>query len=184
MSARAHESPLLDAGVRIDHIPAEGRDIDVAADARQREVIAERLGISAVERLEANLSLSRFRGGMRVEGRVVATAVQPCVVTFVPVRQQIDEEIDRIFLPADEQPKPSAGHPEAFVDLDADDPPDYFEGHEVDLSDAIVESVALALDPYPRAPGVSLDDMALPPEEAEASPFASLKSLLDPDDKG
>ncbi len=183
MSSRSHEPPLLDAGVRIDHLPPEGRDIDVAADARQRQAIAERLGISEVDRLEARLHLGRFRGGMRVEGRVMATTIQPCVVTFVPVRQEIDAEIDRIFLPAADQPKPSPAHPEAFVDLDADDPPDYFEGHEVDLSDAIVETVALALDPYPRAPGVSLDDMGLPADEGEPSPFASLRSLLDPGDK-
>ncbi|MEO8883031.1 MAG: DUF177 domain-containing protein [Devosia sp.] len=183
MSAPRPEAPLLDASVRIDHIPAEGREIDVKSTEAQRQAIAERLKISAVDRLEAKLKLDRFRGGLRLHGRVEAATVQPCVITFVPVLQQIDEDFDRIFLPASEQPKSSASHPEVFVDLE-DDVPDYFEGHEVDLSDAIVEAVALALDPYPRAEGASLDDVVGPDDAGEISPFAGLKSLLDPDGKG
>ena len=175
--------PLLDAAIRIDHIPADGREIEVNADARQRAAIAERLGISAVDRLEARLRLTRFRGGMRVEGRLEAVTVQPCVVTFVPVTQQIDEPVDRIFLPASEQPKSATTHPEVFIDLEGDDLPDYFEGHEVDLSDALIETLALALDPYPRAEGVSVEEMELPASEPDESPFGALKSLIDPGDK-
>jgi hypothetical protein len=104
-------------------------------------------------------------------------------VTFVPVSQEIDEPVDRIFLPASEQPKTGTTHAETFVDLEADEMPDYFEGHEVDLSEALVETVALALDPYPRAEGVSLADMDLPADEPDDSPFGRLKSLLDPDRK-
>jgi uncharacterized metal-binding protein YceD (DUF177 family) len=69
------------------------------------------------------------------------------------------------------------------VVLEADEPPDYFEGHEIDLSEAIVETVALALDPYPRAEGVSLDDLGLPGEAADPSPFAGLKALIDKDEE-
>ncbi|HTJ59432.1 MAG TPA: DUF177 domain-containing protein [Devosiaceae bacterium] len=184
MNGQRQEAPLLDASFRIDHIPPEGRQIEVRATDAQRAVIAERLDILAVDRLEAKLSLTRFRGGLRVLGRVVAVSEQPCIVTFVPVRQEINEEIDRVFLPAAEQPKSGGTHSEVFVDLETDEMPDYFDGHEVDLSDAIVETVALALDPYPRAEGASLDDMSVPEDDAEVSPFAGLKSLIDPDKKG
>lgn len=181
---RAHqEAPWLDATIRVDHIPTEGREIAVAADARQRAAIAGRLEISAIDRLEARLRLTRFRGGLRVEGRLEARTIQPCVVTFVPVPQEIDEPIDRIFLPASEQPKTGTAHAEVFVDLEADEMPDYFEGHEIDLSEALVETLALALDPYPRAEGVSLADMEVPAEGTDESPFGALKSLLDPDRK-
>jgi uncharacterized metal-binding protein YceD (DUF177 family) len=177
------QPPLLDAAIRIDHVPPEGREIEVKADAGQRAAIAERLEISAVDRLEARLRLTRFRGGLRVEGHLQAVTVQPCVVTFAPVAQQIDEPVDRIFLPASERPKAGAAHPEMFVDLEADELPDYFEGHEVDLTDALIETVALALDPYPRAEGVSLDDVELPEDKPDESPFGALRSLIDPDDK-
>jgi uncharacterized metal-binding protein YceD (DUF177 family) len=182
MSAH-RQPPLLDAAIRIDHIPPEGREVAVVADAQQRAAIAERLEISAVDRLEARLRLTRFRGGLRVEGQLEAVTVQPCVVTFVPVAQEIDEPVDRVFLPASEQPKPGGADAEVFVDLEADTMPDYFEGHEADLSEALIETLALALDPYPRAEGASLADIELPAEEADESPFGALKSLLDPDGK-
>ncbi|HVX79772.1 MAG TPA: DUF177 domain-containing protein [Devosiaceae bacterium] len=185
MSAHAHRAePLLDAAVRIDHLPPEGRTIDVLATEAQRSAIAERLGISAVDRLEARLEVTRFRGGLRAHGRLEAVTEQPCVVTFEPVKQVMDEEIDRVFLPASEQPRGPAAHPEVFVDLESDEMPDYFEGHEVDLSEAIIETVALALDPYPRAEGAELETPEEPSIEEEISPFAGLKSLFDPEKKG
>jgi len=109
--------------------------------------------------------------------------VQPCVITFVPVPQDIEEPVDRIFLPASDGPKSSSAHPEIFVDLEGDIP-DHFEGNEVDLSELIIETVALALDPYPRAEGASLDQIEVPLDDDEVSPFASLKSLIDPGKKG
>jgi uncharacterized metal-binding protein YceD (DUF177 family) len=184
MSAPRDDVPLLDASVRIDNLPADGRNIDVIATPAQLATIATALKISAIERLEARLNVMSFRGGLRAHGRLEAVTVQPCVVTFVPVRQVIDEEIDRIFLPAAEQPKAAGAHPEMFVDLEGDDLPDYFEGHEVDLAEAIIETVALALDPYPRAEGAEIPADLAPRDDAEISPFASLRSLLDPDDKG
>lgn len=183
MSAHKHEEPLLDARIRIDNIPPEGREIEVRADEAQRAAIAERLNISAVDKLEAKLKLTRFRGGLRVEGRLDAITEQPCVVSFVPVKQAIGEEVERVFLPAAEQPAVSMTHPEVYIDLEADELPDYFEGHEVDLSEALVETVALALDPYPRAEGVSVEDLDLPEDDGDESPFSSLKSLIDPDKK-
>jgi len=55
--------------------------------------------------------------------------------------------------------------------------PDHFEGNEADLTDLIVETVALAADPYPRAAGESLDDLGLKPDLGEDHPFAALKAL-------
>jgi uncharacterized metal-binding protein YceD (DUF177 family) len=182
MSAPAPALPLLDASIRVDHLPPEGREVDVLATTEQRAAIADRLEISAVDHLDAKLSLTRFRGGMRVLGRLKAQTVQPCVITFVPVIQQIEEPIDRVFLPSSDVPKTATSHPEVFVDLD-DDVPDHFEGNEVDLSELIIETLALALDPYPRAEGASLDQLGVKLEDDEVSPFAGLKSLIDPDDK-
>ena len=64
--------------------------------------------------------------------------------------------------------------------------PDHFEGNEVDLAELIVEIVALALDLYPRGRRRrSLDDLGRRSSTIrQKSPFASLKTLLDPDDKG
>jgi uncharacterized metal-binding protein YceD (DUF177 family) len=174
------EAPLLDASTRLDQIPADGRDIDVRSTAEQREAIAQRLAIGAVDALTADLHLERFRGGLRLRGEIDAVVEQACVVSGVPVTQRIKEDVDRIFLPVSERPADKPAGSEVFVDLETDDLPDYFEGHEIDLADAIIETVALALDPYPRAPGATLADAGLKEEDPIESPFAALRRLVDP----
>jgi uncharacterized metal-binding protein YceD (DUF177 family) len=172
---------LAEANFRSDRMPVEGRPVALAATAEERAEIAAFLEVTEVPRLEVSLTALPFRDGIRVSGRLQAEVVQPCVVTFAPVRQEIDEPIDRIFLPGGEK-QAGPGHAEVFVDLEEDDAPDYFEGHELDLSDLVLETLALAIDPYPRAPGASLDEV-LPSEPDDSdSPFAGLKSLKNPTD--
>lgn len=178
-------SPLLpDAVVRIDQIPPAGRPLSVKADDEALARLTERLKVSAVERLAAEVTITRFRGGLRAVGRVEAAVVQPCVVTAEPVTQQIDEPVDRVFLPASQRPHKSEPDSETFVDLEGEDPPDYIDGPELDLTELLVETIALAIDLYPRAPGASLESLDVAPDDVETSPFARLKELKPrPDDE-
>lgn len=168
---------LHDASVRLDSMPAHGRDLQVIPDAGERAALAERLGVSAVEAVAVKLHAVKFRGGIRVTGRLTAAVTQPSVVTLEPVAQQIAEPIDRIFLPGGEKDYAGPANAEIFVDLEGEDLPDHFEGNEADLTDLIVETLALAVDLYPRQPGESLDDLGLKPDVARDHPFAALKAL-------
>lgn len=170
---------LKDASIRLDSMPVTGRDVAVNPDAEERAAIAEQLGITSVDSLAVRLHAVKFRGGIRVTGRLTADVVQPSVVSLDPVSQKIDEPVDRIFLPGGEKAYAGPAGAEIFVDLEGDDVPDHFEGPEADLTELIVETVALGLDPYPRAPGESADDLGLPPAPPEESPFAKLKALKD-----
>lgn len=174
---------IRDASIRVDSMPPAGREIELSVADEQRREIAELLDLGEVEGLEVRLRAVKFRGGMRVTGRLTATIVQPSVVTLEPVRQEISEPIDRVFLPGGEKPRDGAAATEVFVDLEGEDLPDHFEGPEADMSNLIIETLALAIDPYPRAEGESLDSLGLPQAETEESPFASLKSLKKTDDK-
>jgi len=119
---------------------------------------------------------------MRVTGRLTASVTQPSVVTLEPAKQDISEPIDRIFLPGGEKDYAGPANAEVFVDLEGEDIPDHFEGNEADLTDLIVETLALAVDLYPRSPGESLDDLGLKPDLAEDHPFAALKALKPKED--
>jgi uncharacterized metal-binding protein YceD (DUF177 family) len=177
------DKPVLDATIRIDNLPPEGRELTISADESQREALASLLEITAVERLDVTLNASRFRGGIRVLGQLTARIEQPCVVTLEPVYQDISEPVDRVFLPGPESTRPAGSQSEIFVDLEAEDPPDHFEGPDADLSGLIVETLALAIDPYPRAPGASLDALEVEEDDEDESPFSSLKALKDKGDK-
>ena len=169
-------SPLFDAIVRIDRLPATGRDLTVALDEPTRAALAEMLKVSAVDRFDATLTVAPLRGGIRALGRLIADIVQPSVVTFEPVPQHIDEPVDRVFLPEAQAQKPTPGS-EIFIDLEDDDFPDHIDGPEVDLSALLIETLALAIDPYPRAPGESLDSLGIDVGGGPASPFAALEKL-------
>jgi uncharacterized metal-binding protein YceD (DUF177 family) len=183
LSHDSTNAPILDATIRIDNLPPAGRELKIAADEAQRKALADLLEITAIERLDVTLTATTFRGGIRVLGRLQAQIEQPCVITLAPVHQAIDEPVDRVFLPEAEASRPASPNSEVFVDLDADDPPDHFSGPEADLSDLIVETLALATDPYPRAAGASIDALELAPDDEDESPFSSLKALKDNGDK-
>ncbi len=78
----------------------------VDADAETREAIARQMGLTAVERFVAELTVAPLRGGLRAQGRLSARIEQPSVVSFEPVWQDIDEPIDRVFLPAQKSSTP------------------------------------------------------------------------------
>ena len=174
---------IADASIRLDSMPAAGRDLVLAVDAADRLMVADELGITAVEKLEVRLHAVRFKGGMRVTGRLVATTVQPSVVTLEPVTQEIAEPIERVFLPGGEKVYAGPADAEIFVDLDGEDIPDHFEGNEADLSALIVETLALALDPYPRLAGENLGELRDDGDTESDLPFAGLKILKTPEDK-
>jgi len=179
MTANPAPVRFADAVIRLDSMPATGRDIDVNPSADERAALAAQVGVSSVDRLAVKLHAVRFRGGIRVTGRLTASVTQPSVLTLEPVAQEIAEPIDRIFLPAGEKDYAGPADAEVFVDLEGDDLPDHFEGNEADVSDLIAETLALTVDLYPRGPAETLQ---LPPEATESadeSPFAALKSLKD-----
>jgi hypothetical protein len=169
-------APLFDAIVRIDRLPATGRDLTVSLDEPTRSALAEELKLGAVDAFEATLTVTPLRGGIRALGRLVADIVQPSVVTFEPVSQHIEESIDRVFLPEAQAHKPTPGS-EIFIDLEDEDFPDHIDGPEVDLSALLIETLALAIDPYPRAPGESLDSLGIDTSGGPISPFAALEKL-------
>lgn len=167
----------LDAVIKVDKIPTDGRVVTIETDDEQREALAERLKVSKVTDFSAKVTATRFRGGIRAQGNVVGTIIQPCVVTGDPVSQSIDESVDRIFLPGQDAASQATAGAEIFVNLEDDDLPDYFEGNEIDLTELVLEVFALAIDLYPRKPGAELPGGVAGDDPAELSPFAALKVL-------
>lgn len=167
------EEPIFDAVVRIDKLPAGGRSIVVDADESERTAIAEAMNILSVERFTASLTVTPLRGGLRALGHLKAEAMQASVVSFEPVAETISEDIDRVFLPAPREKQAPAAGAEIYVDLENDDFPDHIDGPEVDLSALLLETLALALDPYPRLPDETLSHWGFPLEMRKRGPLPS-----------
>ncbi len=177
MTTDKQDIPLIDACVRLDSLPPTGRNLDVAATDGQRQAIAARLDILSVESLTAHLLARPLKGGIEVSGTLAADVTQACVVSFDPVPEHITQKLLRLFLHGSrDEPDPMPGA-EVYVDLEGEDLPDHFDGPEADFSEWLIETLALALDPYPRKPGVEIDSAYRDEEEDGDSPFAALKAL-------
>lgn len=158
----------------------EARSLELRARPDECVALAARLRIPAVERLEAWLTLTPETGGTtRLRGRLRADVVQECVVTLGPVPQSMEVALDLRLLPP--------GTPATDDDPDSPDEIETF-GDAVDLGEVVAEQLALALDPYPRAPDATippeLDGGALEPEAnmedtplERPNPFAALSRL-------
>ena len=106
--------------------------------------------------------------------------VQACVVTLEPVVAKIAHVFTReLHFTGTGRHLPEAadldlsGHD---LSLEEEDGPEEIDNMHYDLAGPVLEEFMLALDPYPRCPGVEFDpgaEAVLRPE----SPFAVLKSL-------
>jgi len=162
--------PELSRPVEVSRIPLTGSTETIVAEPAERALIAERLRLPAVHSLTAELVLIRWRGeGVKVTGKFTAEIEQICSVTLDPFRASVSDSIERYFLP-------QAGPADEDADIDP------LEEGMIELGEVVVESLSLALDPYPRKPGAEFhspsDDSASAPEAASASsPFAALAGL-------
>ena len=166
--------PLAEFGrpVEVSRIGPSGLSLAIEADAAERERLARRLGLSELRRLHADVALQPRGAGIALTATWVAEVVQDCVVTLDPVESKLGDTFELAFGPAEE---PEAGA-EIELDLEVADPPEPIEGGRIDVGEAVVEHLALAIDPYPRKPGVEFE---APAEEDETNdnPFAALRGL-------
>lgn len=151
----------------------DGDRIDTTADAEERATVAVRLQLPAIHRLDAHATLRRDGEALIAEGRIRAALMQSCVATGEPVEASVDEPFTLRFMPA---PK---GNADDEVELGANELDTIFhDGQGIDLGDALADTLALALDPYPRSAGAeaALKAAGVMSEE-EAGPFAALAGL-------
>ena len=162
---------------RIDTIGAGERTAVISAEPAECTALAARFGLLSVTRLSATFDIKRDAAGIVARGTVSAAVEQACSVTDDPLPVTIAEEVALRFVTEQE----AAAEEEIELDLDALDTMPY-DGAAIDLGEAAAETMALALDPFPRGPnaaaalraaGVISEDEAKP-----AGALAGLKGLL------
>jgi uncharacterized metal-binding protein YceD (DUF177 family) len=159
---------------RLDKIGAGESQVTVSADEGERAALARRFDLAGVESLEARYTLRRDAAGVTARGHLSARVTQRCVVTAEPLAAIVEEDFAIRFLP-----EPPAGADE--VELGEEDCDTvFFTGSAIDLGEAAAETLALALDPFPRSPDAAeaLKKAGVLSEE-EAGPFGALAALRD-----
>lgn len=179
--------PEFSRRVPLSRIGTAGIEQVIEASSDECRALAGRLQLPAVASFTCRFVLSPGRAGrVTAEAELRAEVTQVCVVSLEPFEATVIERFTLLFVP-----EGAAGVPEGLEDHDIDPTlPDEltYADDAIDIGEAASEQLALALDPYPRMPGVDappgLDDMpqadgAAPGEpEAEAPhPFAALARL-------
>lgn len=169
-----NETSLFSRPVHVHDISGTGRHFNISTSESEREAVARQLGLPAIAELAAKLVVKPFRrDGLAVNGTIHARLTQTCVVSAEDFESTVEAPVDIRF-------SPDGKDPNADFDLaelnnpEAEDPPDLLSGDTIDLGAVICEFLALALDPYPRKPGVAFQ---APEEGHELSPFAALGAL-------
>jgi hypothetical protein len=185
MSEETHDrAAALSRSLAVAEVPPEGLEIEIVASKAECAALAELNGISAILALSAHLRARRWRGeGLEITGELRARTRQSCVVTLEEFDSDIVEPVEMRFAAPKESPKRRSRRaepePEPIEhDISGDDPPEPIVGGAVDLGAVVSEFLTLALDPYPRKPGVEFVEPAPPSEKEDVvSPFARLRTI-------
>ncbi len=145
----------------------DGLSLTVEADAAECAAIATRLRIPSVQGVRCDWVLRPGHGGtVEADGSLRAQLHQECVVSLDAFPTSLVEEFAVRFVPL--------GREGEAAD-DPDEPDELtIEAGVLELGEATVEQLALALDPYPRKPGAELP---ADPEATPDNPFAALARL-------
>jgi len=142
--------PEFSRRVELTREGALGAIYRISAAVRELEALARRFELLSLDRLEAEIRLKRVAGGMvRLTGRFGADVVQACVVSLEPVASALEQDFSVLY---------GAAEPGKTVMVDLEtDAAEPFDGDAIDIGEAVAQHLALALDPYPRAPEARLE---------------------------
>ncbi len=124
--------------------------LQIDTDDAARQAIATRFDLAGLDRMVARLDLAVEGRALSVSGEIAADVIQRCVATGDPLPAHLIVPVAVRFEPVEAL---EAADAETEVELGADDLDivGYRDGR-IDLGDMLAETLALALDPFPRGP--------------------------------
>jgi len=172
--------------ITLDKISLTETGRHIEADPAERQALASRFGLLALDRLTADLRLKRTGAGViRVTGHLDAAVTQSCVVSLAPVPAELAVDFE-IFFTEDVR----ASEADLTLEYDQDDPPEPVTGGPIDLGEVVAEQLGLNLNPYPRAAearlpgGWEAEAVDSSDQAPKRNPFDVLASLKTPKDNG
>lgn len=162
--------------VKLSELGSDNKQRSVTADDEQKKALAKRFDLLGIENLSATYGLQTEDKKIRLKGVIKAKLEQPCSISGEAIAVAIDEDFEVIFLPKTEVPKSAEEIELAAEDCDVVE----YEGNNIDIGEAIAQTLYLSLDPFPRGPNADAvaEKRGLKSEE-EAGPFGALAALKD-----
>lgn len=172
--------------VDLEKLGNNGVALEISTTEAERAALAKRFGFLSLPAFSARVTVDRKIGGqVVVEGRLKGQIVQACILSLEPVTQELDDAFRLVFAEnVAEDKDPESG--EALLNAQGD-APEPLTGNMLDVGEIAAEQLSLTADPYPRRPGIKLEDV-LPKAKGGARraapeqrrhPFAGLAALRD-----
>jgi uncharacterized metal-binding protein YceD (DUF177 family) len=151
----------------------------IRATADERRALARRLELVALDGLRAEFDAMSGQGNglLSIHGRLAATVTQLCVITLEPMKTTLNESFEMVY--AFEDGPADACRMRAGLDPN-EELPEVIGPEGLDFGELAAQYLSLALDPFPRQPGIGLEDVwsgageKVEPDKEEPSPFAVL----------
>jgi hypothetical protein len=173
------EGPPFSHSYNLARLGNAGDTVRFAADEAERAAIAKWSEILSLETFETEVELRKLASNrFGLSFRLVADVTQSCVVTLEPVSSHLEKSFTRelIFVGTSRNRDVADSIPDLVLDTDQEEGPEEIDSLHQDLAAPVLEEFVLALDPYPRRPGVEFAPKS-PDSEPPPSPFAVLKGL-------
>lgn len=170
--------PELSRPLTLEQARRTTRPINIAADTAECAALAVRFKLITLDRLTATLAVAIAGDVLTVTGALDAAVTQRCIATGQPLPARIAAPFTVRCVPAAAL---EVDGDEAEVEL-ADDDLDTigYDGGGVDLGELVAQSLALALDPWPRHRDAdAILKAAGVKDEGEAGAFGALAALRD-----
>jgi len=159
--------------------PLPAGAVVIEASPAERDALAARFGLGAVESLRAEVTLDQKPRAIRATGRLRAAIMQPCAISGEDFPVAIDEAVDLRFV--EENQRSATPDEELELELEADDCDEIeFSGDMFDLGEAVAQTLGLAIDPYAEGPNADAARFAagIVQEDEMLGPLADLLAGL------
>lgn len=160
--------------IELSSVPPEGKSFELVPDDAARKRLADAAGVLSVKSLKVALEVRPVGDdGADVSGKLEGVVRQNCVVSLEEFDNPVAENFSVDFA-TDPESKAETDDQEEIEDL-----PDPIIDGKIDLGALATEFLILAVDPYPRKPGVAFEAPRANevPDEPKPSPFEGLSAL-------
>jgi len=169
----------LSRPVVVDELPNHGRKVDLQSTPEEMVAVAKRLGLTTLVQFEGVIRIRPEIGReIDVEGEIVVSFEQACVVTGEPVEQIMTFDLKRRYS-EDATKFDGVDDDDDIISAPMDDGPDPIEDGIIDVGEAAVEELALQIPLYPRAADAEFNDIVEDngEDDDKPNPFAKLAAL-------
>ena len=172
--------PELSRLMSVDRIKGDYFELTIEANDDECLALAKRFDLIELKNFTANLVFTppRSKSPIHLKATFEASVVQRCVVTLEPVPSDLTGAFE-----CDYAQEIEAEELE-IIEFDAmtEDPPELIVNGEFDVGIMLTEQFGLELNPFPRAPGASFDEVrdatnGKLEDKDSHNPFAVLKNL-------